>query len=168
MHVAGDLDIATTAQLERTLREAAQQTRLVLLDLRELAFMDCAGVHAIVDAGIRARQLGHRLVLLRGAPSVDRLFALTGTTGVDDHQPAAAKPVAGDVARLVVESAALIRHGSVDFAVGVADVDADGAAPVLEAVRDQFGDHELEVRDRGAADHARERAREPRRAPSGA
>ena len=50
VHVAGELDIATTPQLERTLRETQQGARLVVLDLRAVTFMDCAGVHAIVDA----------------------------------------------------------------------------------------------------------------------
>ena len=35
---------------------------------------------AIVTAGQRAREQGRHLVLLHGAPNVDRLFALTGTT----------------------------------------------------------------------------------------
>jgi anti-anti-sigma factor len=79
--VAGELDIATTPQLERALREAQVQARLVVLDLRELAFIDNFGVHAIVNAGIRARQVGHRLFLLRGSPGVDRVFTLTGSSG---------------------------------------------------------------------------------------
>jgi anti-anti-sigma factor len=53
----------------------------VVLDLRELAFMDCSGAHAIVYASISARQLGRRLILLRGPPDVDRVFTLTGSTG---------------------------------------------------------------------------------------
>ena len=80
VHVAGELDIATAPQLDRTLRAARLQARLVVLDLRELTFMDCSGVHAIVDASTRARNVGRRLVLLRGAPNVDRVFALTGSS----------------------------------------------------------------------------------------
>jgi anti-sigma B factor antagonist len=78
VHVAGELDIATTPQLERTLAQAQLQARLVVLDLRELAFMDSAGVHAIVNAGIRARQFARRLLVLRGPPHVDRIFTLAG------------------------------------------------------------------------------------------
>ncbi len=77
MHLAGALDLATTPQLERTLRDSSSQARLVVLDLRELAFMDCSGAHA----SISARQLGRRLILLRGPPNVDRMFTLTGSTG---------------------------------------------------------------------------------------
>ena len=42
--------------------------------------MDSSGVKAIVDASIRARRDGRRLLLLRGPPNVDRVFALTGTS----------------------------------------------------------------------------------------
>ena len=76
VHVAGELDVATAPQLEGTLRDAEQQARLVVLDLRELTFMDCAGVHLLVDASTRARTRGDRLVVLRG-PTIDRLFTLT-------------------------------------------------------------------------------------------
>ena len=76
--VAGELDLATAPQLERKLRERQSQARLVVLDLRELSFMDSSGVNAIVDANIRAQREGGRLVILRGPPHVDRLFSLTG------------------------------------------------------------------------------------------
>ncbi len=79
VHTAGELDIATAPQLERTLRETQLQARLVVLDLRELAFMDCYGMHAIVSAGARARLAGRRLVLLRAPRNIDRLFTLTGS-----------------------------------------------------------------------------------------
>jgi anti-anti-sigma factor len=81
VHVAGELDIATTPQLQKTLREPQLQAQLVVLDLRELAFLDSSGVHAIVNASIIARQLGRRLVLLRGGLDVDRVFTLTGSAG---------------------------------------------------------------------------------------
>jgi anti-anti-sigma factor len=78
VQVAGELDIDTTPQLEQTLREP--RAPLVVLDLRELAFIDSSGVHAIVNASVRARQFGRRLVLLRGPPRVDRIFGLTGSS----------------------------------------------------------------------------------------
>jgi anti-sigma B factor antagonist len=78
VHVAGELDIAAVPQLERTLREPRVEARLVVLDLRELAFIDIAAVHAIVNASLHARRGGRRLVLVRGTPKVDRIFTLTG------------------------------------------------------------------------------------------
>ena len=56
VHLAGELDVDTTPQLEQTLRDPHSQAPLVVLDMRELAFMDSSGVHAIVNAGARARQ----------------------------------------------------------------------------------------------------------------
>ena len=53
-----------------------------MLDLRELAFMDCAGMRVIVDAAERARRDGRRLIVLRGPAQVDRVFTLTGTADV--------------------------------------------------------------------------------------
>lgn len=93
IHLAGALDIATSPELEQTLDEAA--ARLVVLDMRELGFMDCAGVHAIVDASIRAREDGRRLIILRGAPNVDRVFELTGSADeveIGDIEPLLAPP----------------------------------------------------------------------------
>jgi anti-sigma B factor antagonist len=80
VRVAGELDLATVPQLERSLQEPQLQARLVVLDLRKLAFMDSAGVHAIVNASIRARHVGGRLVLLRGPANVDRVFRLAGSS----------------------------------------------------------------------------------------
>ena len=78
VHLGGELDIATTPQLERTLSQS--QARLVVLDLRELAFIDSCGMHAIINAGIRARQAGRRLVLVRVPAIVDRMLTLTGSS----------------------------------------------------------------------------------------
>jgi anti-sigma B factor antagonist len=77
VHVVGELDIATVPELARTLRESQQRARLVVLDLRELSFIDCSGVHAIVNASLRARAAERKLVLVRGCPDVYRLFRLT-------------------------------------------------------------------------------------------
>jgi anti-anti-sigma factor len=77
VHVGGELAMATTPRLERTLSRS--QARLVVLDLRELTFIDSSGVHAIVGAGIRARRAGRRLVLVHVPSHVDRMLRLTGT-----------------------------------------------------------------------------------------
>jgi anti-anti-sigma factor len=78
VHVAGRLDAAAVWQLVRVLDDPPLQAQMVVLDLRELSFVDRSGVHAVVSAGMRARRAGRRLVLLRGQPLVDRMFTLTG------------------------------------------------------------------------------------------
>ena len=92
VRVAGDLDMATAPQLERTLREPGLRTHLVVLDLRELAFMDSAGVRAIVDASVRARESGQRLVIVQGSSNVDRMFTLTGSAEAVEIIDVAALP----------------------------------------------------------------------------
>jgi anti-sigma B factor antagonist len=110
VYLAGELDIATAPELERTLHESQQLAHLTVLDLRDLAFMDSAGVHAIVNASVRARQDGRRLVLVRGRPNIYRMFTLTGSTDdVDIADPDSVQPVAALQRSLVSQS--LLRTG---------------------------------------------------------
>lgn len=91
VQVTGELDIATTTRLERALDEAMLWARTVVLDLRELAFMAGCGVQAILVADRHARQEQRRLVVVRGSPQVDRVFAVTGNS-VELHDLAAGRP----------------------------------------------------------------------------
>jgi anti-sigma B factor antagonist len=111
VYVAGELDIATAPELERTLHESRQLAHLTVLDLRDLAFMDSAGVHTIVNASLRARQDGRRLVLVRGRPDIYRMFTLTGSTGdVDIADPDPLQPPVPALQRSLV-SQSLLRTG---------------------------------------------------------
>jgi anti-anti-sigma factor len=78
--LAGELDLAACAELARTLRETQARATLVVLDLRELTFMDTAGAHVIVDAGISARKAARGLIVARGPAQVDMVFTLTGAS----------------------------------------------------------------------------------------
>jgi anti-anti-sigma factor len=80
VHVAGDLDLAATPRLMQALRDLEREACLIVLDLREITFLDAAGVHAIVDASIAARRDGRRLLLLGASAPARRVFALTGTS----------------------------------------------------------------------------------------
>ena len=77
VRVSGELDIATAPILEQTLRAAEQRAPRIVLDLRALAFMDCSGVHVILDGARRASAAARRLVLVRGRAQVDRVLELT-------------------------------------------------------------------------------------------
>jgi anti-anti-sigma factor len=59
------------------LDEAQDAAPLVVLDLRELRFIDSAGVHAILDAARDIRRPGSELVIVRGPARVDRVLTLT-------------------------------------------------------------------------------------------
>jgi hypothetical protein len=45
--VAGESDLATSPQLRQKLQDAQLHAHLVVLDLRELTFMDSAGLHVV-------------------------------------------------------------------------------------------------------------------------
>src|ERR1700679_3553704 len=77
VQLAGELDFATLPAFERTLRDAQRSAGTVSIDLQALAFIDCSGLKAILDADAAARRAGNRLVLLRGSGQVDRVLALT-------------------------------------------------------------------------------------------
>jgi len=78
LSVAGELDLATTPQLERTLRRAQVDSPLVVLDLRELEFTSWCGVRSILAASLCARKAGGRLVVVSGPTEFDRLVAVVG------------------------------------------------------------------------------------------
>ena len=111
VYVAGELDIATAPELERTLRESQQLAHLTVLDLRDLAFMDSAGVHTIVDASLRARRDSCRLVLVRGRPDIYRMFTLTGSTGDVDIADADPLPPPVPALQRSLVSQSLLRTG---------------------------------------------------------
>lgn len=109
--LTGELDLATAPELRRMLRETVLRAKLIVLDLRGLAFMDAAGVHAIVEASILARQSERRLLLLRGPANVDRVFELTGCADaveIGDLEPL--EPVVSELQRSLV-SRSLIARG---------------------------------------------------------
>jgi ABC-type transporter Mla MlaB component len=77
VQIAGELDLATAPDLELVWGETQAQAGMVVLDLRELTFMDSSGVHAIVDASVRARGSGGRPTRQRKRRSdvyADRVF----------------------------------------------------------------------------------------------
>jgi anti-sigma B factor antagonist len=78
VRVTGELDLATAPRLMQTLRQAEDRARRVVLDLRDVTFMDTSGLHVIEDASVRATSAGRKLVLVRGPSQVERVLALTG------------------------------------------------------------------------------------------
>ncbi len=76
----GELDLASRGRLLEQLeylQDAGFQR--VTLDLRQLEFIDCSGLHVILDADARARAEGADFGVIPGSPAVRRLFELTGT-----------------------------------------------------------------------------------------
>jgi anti-anti-sigma factor len=76
---SGELDLSTAPELERTTGElwAAGFTHVVL-DLREVCFLDVAGVRVILALDAAARADGSTFELIPGPAQVQRVFDLTG------------------------------------------------------------------------------------------
>ena len=75
----GELDIATTPGAEAELKRVeGDGADVIVLDLRGLTFMDSTGLRLLVAADARAREAGHRLVIVRGPAAVHRVLEITG------------------------------------------------------------------------------------------
>jgi anti-sigma B factor antagonist len=80
VHLTGELDLATSPKLRQTLHDAHLAASLVVLDLRELTFIESTGVHVILDAAGSVRHGAGRLILVRGPSHVDHALTLTGAS----------------------------------------------------------------------------------------
>jgi anti-sigma B factor antagonist len=81
--LTGELDLATVAEAEHELlRVESTDAPSIVLDLSGLTFIDSTGVRLLVSAHARSRADSHRLVLLRGPASVQRVFELCGIQGL--------------------------------------------------------------------------------------
>jgi anti-anti-sigma factor len=78
--LAGELDIASAPALERALDEfGASLPRRLVIDLRQVTFMDSTGLRALLLARQRAADGDHELLLRPGPRQVQRVFELSGT-----------------------------------------------------------------------------------------
>ena len=77
--VRGELDLASSPALEEQLEQLwGSEAKLLVIDLRELEFMDSTGLSIIVKAHQRFADDGRQLGLVRGSSQVQRLLDLTG------------------------------------------------------------------------------------------
>jgi anti-sigma B factor antagonist len=75
--VSGELDVASSQELERELARVSDAA-LIVIDLSPVTFIDSTGLGIVISAHQRAMELGHRLAVVRGGGQVDRLLSLTG------------------------------------------------------------------------------------------
>ncbi len=85
--LSGELDMATVPTLEEHLvRAESDGAAAIMIDLRELTFMDSTGLHAFLGARNRADTTGRPLLLIGAQAPVRRLFKLTGQDGLLDDE----------------------------------------------------------------------------------
>ena len=77
VRLTGELDISGAEEIERTIEEVERSaTGNLVIDLRELEFMDSTGLRMILSADARARDRGSELILVRGPETVHRVFRM--------------------------------------------------------------------------------------------
>jgi anti-sigma B factor antagonist len=75
----GELDSDTAYTFDAELRRIeGDGPKLIVIDLRSLAFMDSTGLARLLAASRRAGRGGWRLVFVRGPRAIQRVLALTG------------------------------------------------------------------------------------------
>jgi anti-sigma B factor antagonist len=80
VEVRGELDLATAPELETVLLERLDAGADVVLDLRELQFMDSSGLRVLVTAHVRASDGGPRFAIVRppAGSEVERILDIAG------------------------------------------------------------------------------------------
>jgi anti-sigma B factor antagonist len=85
---AGELDLSTAPLLDTELRRVGGGSTDVVVDLRDVSFIDSAGVHVLLRwAGESARR-GHEFRVIPGSERVQLVFAMTGvlqTLGIEER-----------------------------------------------------------------------------------
>jgi anti-sigma B factor antagonist len=79
--ISGELDLAAAPTLEAELdRALAAGCALIVLDLKELDFIDSTGLSALVRGHQQAREAGIELGIVNPGAQAERLLSLTGLT----------------------------------------------------------------------------------------
>jgi len=84
LRVSGDVDLATVPLLADAVRAAAADGHHLVVDLSGTSFLDCGGLHVLLEAGNAQRDAGHGFALVHGPRGeVARLFGVMAASGVD-------------------------------------------------------------------------------------
>lgn len=75
--LTGELDLAASTELEAQLdRLERRSPGTIVIDLRNLAFIDSSGLRLLLAADARARNSGRRVAFVRGPDAVQRVFEM--------------------------------------------------------------------------------------------
>ena len=78
--LTGEVDMGTVPELEHHLGVCqADGATAIVVNLRDLGFVDSSGLHAFIRSRTDAQANGHRLLLVGGSRAAQRVFGLTGT-----------------------------------------------------------------------------------------
>ena len=74
----GELDLFTSAELTRALREHERSSRRLVLDLSKLRFVDSAGLALLIAQHRRAQHDGTEFAIANARGDVRRVLAISG------------------------------------------------------------------------------------------
>ncbi len=80
----GELDLAAVDILEAALSPVETEFGEIVIDLRQVEFLDSTGLRVILSADARSRSNGFKLKVINGTEQVRHVLALTG---MDKHLP---------------------------------------------------------------------------------
>ena len=78
--VRGEIDLATADAVRADLREALERSGNVVLDLREVTFMDTQGLAVVIETQQSSAADGRQFAITRAPDHVHRLFDMIGLT----------------------------------------------------------------------------------------
>ena len=74
----GEIDLATVDLVRAAIEREHDGNTPLVLDLREVAFMDTSGLRLILSTADQAGSLGYELRVVRGPSAVQRVFEVAG------------------------------------------------------------------------------------------
>ena len=78
VRVSGELDLSSCGLLQAAIRAAeSSKPAAIVLDLRNITFLDSTGLNLLLAEEANARTHGRRLLLVRPLGPADRIFRLT-------------------------------------------------------------------------------------------
>jgi len=79
--LCGELDLVSAPSTARILQAAVAPQLRIIVDLTEVAFIDCSGVHELISARAQVEQAGGALLLTGLQPIVRRVLSLLELIG---------------------------------------------------------------------------------------
>ena len=78
LRLTGELDMAGVDRFERLTTDQIPEVATLVLDLRQLTFIDSSGLRALIMADQRVRAEGGRFIVVRGPDQVNQVLEMTG------------------------------------------------------------------------------------------
>lgn len=77
--LSGEIDMSAVADIEAAIAPTVpSEAELLVLDLRDVSFLDSSGLRVILRIDREQREAGKRFVVVRGGRRVARVLELTG------------------------------------------------------------------------------------------